>query len=235
MKNIIAGALSNPKSPIPNPWTAQAVLFDLDGTLVDTAPDLGHAANCVRAELNLPPLPEADYRAVASAGARGLLGVALGITPAHADFPRHRDSFLAHYRLHLSRASRLFEGMDEFLRVLEQRGVAWGVMTNKPAWLTDALMQELALDTRAACCISADQVPKAKPAPDGLLHCAARLNLDAADCVYVGDDKRDIDAGRAAGMRTIAADWGYLGDNGPIETWGADAIVKSPAALALCF
>ena len=215
-------------------FSAKAVLFDLDGTLVDTAPDLGHAANCVRAEVGLTPLPEADYRPAASSGARGLLHVALGITPEHADFPRHRDSFLAHYRKHLSRTSRLFDGMDAFLRSLEQRGIRWGVMTNKPSAFTNPLMQELSLAARAACCISADEVPKAKPAPNGLLKCADLLQLSPTDCVYVGDDKRDIDAGRAAGMRTIAADWGYLGGNGPITTWGADLVLQTPDQLTAC-
>lgn len=210
----------------------QAVLFDLDGTLVDTAPDLAYAANCVREELKLPPLPDSAYRPVASAGARGLLFAALGITPEQAEFPQRRDSFLAHYRKHLSRSSRLFPGMDDFLHSLEQRGLRWGVMTNKPSWLTDPLMQQLGLAGRAACCISADQVPRAKPAPDGLLRACALMRLTPDDCVYVGDDKRDVDAARAAGMRSIAADWGYLGSEGPIEHWQADLILKTPAQLA---
>lgn len=210
---------------------AKCVLFDLDGTLVDTAPDLGGAANYVREQLGMPPLPLDGYRPVASAGARGLLGMALGITPDHADFPAHRDIFLNHYRTHLARASRLFAGMDEALRAFEQNGIRWGVMTNKPAWLTKPLMQELNLHTRSSCDISADEVPKPKPAPDGILRACDLLKVSPADCVYVGDDKRDIDAGRAAGMRTIAADWGYLGENGPIESWNADFIASTPADL----
>ncbi|TXH03633.1 MAG: HAD family hydrolase [Nevskiaceae bacterium] len=213
-------------------WRVRGVLFDLDGTLVDTAPDLGGAANHVRAQLGLPPLPLDDYRPVASAGARGLLGKALGIGPDHADFPRHRDAFLAHYRANLSKASRLFDGMDALLRALEAQGIRWGVVTNKPSWLTKPLLEELNLQTRSACDISADEVPRAKPAPDGILRACERLGLAPADGVYVGDDKRDIDAGRAAGMKTVAADWGYLGDNGPITSWGADVIAATPAALA---
>lgn len=209
----------------------QCVLFDLDGTLVDTAPDLGGSANYVREQLGMPPLPIGEYRPAASAGARGLLGKALGIGPDHADFPKHRDTFLAHYRANLSKASRLFDGMDDLLRALEQRGVRWGIVTNKPSWLTKPLLAELNLHTRSACDISADEVPKPKPAPDGILHACALLGLQASDCVYVGDDKRDIDAGRAAGLKTIAADWGYLGDNGPIETWQADVIAATPADL----
>lgn len=211
--------------------TIRCVLFDLDGTLVDTAPDLGGSANYVREQLGMPPLPIQDYRPVASAGARGLLGKALGIAPDHVDFPKHRDTFLEHYRANLSKASRLFDGMDDLLRALEQRGVRWGVVTNKPSWLTKPLMQELKLHTRSACDISADEVPKAKPAPDGILRACELLALSPTQCIYVGDDKRDIDAGHAAGMKTIAADWGYLGDNGPIESWQADAIAATPADL----
>lgn len=215
-------------------FSAQAVLFDLDGTLVDTAPDLGHAADCVRAEVGLSPLSVADYRPVASAGARGLLGVALGIAPDHADFPRHRDSFLAHYRQHLSRASRLFDGMDEFLRALEARGLRWGVVTNKPGWLTRPLMDELQLASRAACVVSGDDTPKPKPAPDSILLACQQIGLAPAQCLYVGDDLRDIVAARAAGMPSIAARWGYLGAGGPIEDWGADTIVDTPAELSRC-
>lgn len=207
------------------------MLFDLDGTLVDTAPDLGHAANLVRESLALPPLPLADYRPVASAGARGLLKTALGIAPEHPDYLRHRDALLEHYRANLSRNSRLFDGMDEVLRTMEARGIRWGVVTNKPSWLTRPLMEELNLAARAAVSISADEVAKPKPAPDSLFKACEVLGLQVADCLYVGDDRRDIDAGRAAGMRTIAADWGYLGDGGPIEAWAADAIARTPADL----
>ncbi|HSW11282.1 MAG TPA: HAD-IA family hydrolase [Solimonas sp.] len=209
----------------------RCMLFDLDGTLVDTAPDLGHAANLVRESLGMAPLPLVDYRPVASAGARGLLKTALGITPEHADFPKHRDAFLDLYRRNLSRHSCLFEGMDEVLRAMEARGIRWGVMTNKPAWLTRPLMEELQLAQRSAVTLSADEVAQPKPAPDGLYKACELLGLAPADCIYVGDDHRDIVAGRAAGMRTIAADWGYLGEGGPIEGWAADAIARQPQDL----
>jgi len=209
----------------------KCMLFDLDGTLVDTAPDLGYAANLVRESLALPPLPLADYRPVASAGARGLLHKALGITPEHPDFPRHRDAFLDHYRRHLSRASRLFDGMDAMLLAMEAQGIRWGVVTNKPSWLTRPLMDELQLSARAAVSISADEVAKPKPAPDSLFKACELLGLTPAECIYVGDDRRDIDAGRAAGMRTVAADWGYLGEGGPVEDWQADAIARQPGEL----
>ena len=210
---------------------AQCVLFDLDGTLVDTAPDLGYAANCVREELGLPPLPVARYRPVASAGARGLLGVALDMKPEDADYPRHRDRFLDLYSQHLSRSSHLFDGLDPVLRGFESAGIRWGVVTNKPGWLTRPLMDELKLAPRAACSISGDDVPRAKPAPDSLLLACTQLQLTPADCVYVGDDLRDIAAARAAGMRSIAVRWGYLGEGGPIESWGADVIIGQPSEL----
>lgn len=210
----------------------KCVLFDLDGTLVDTAPDLGAAANAVRIKLGMEPLPLPHYRPVASAGARGLLKAALDITPDHPDFPAHRDYFLEYYRAHLSKLSVLFDGMPELLAAFEREGVLWGVVTNKPAWLTKPLLEEMNLASRAACAVSGDEVAKAKPAPDSILLACKQMQLDVDDCIYVGDDKRDIDAAKAAGMRSVAADWGYLGDNGSIESWSADIIARSPAELA---
>jgi N-acetyl-D-muramate 6-phosphate phosphatase len=203
----------------------RCVLFDLDGTLVDTAPDLGHAANHVRETLGLAPLPLTD-----SAGARGLLGKALGITPEHPEFDAHRRVFLDRYRAHLADDSRPFDGVAELLAGIEAQGRHWGVMTNKPGWLTRPLLDALALDRRACCAVSADEVPRAKPAPDGLLRAAEVAGVDAAACIYVGDDLRDIDAARAAGMRSIAAAWGYIGET-PLEQWGADLTVDTPGSL----
>lgn len=208
----------------------RGIFFDLDGTLVDTAPDLGGAANAVLAGLGKPPLPLIEYRPVASAGARGLLGKALGITPEHADFPRHRDDFLAHYAQHLADNSPLFEGFETVLARFEALGIAWGVMTNKPKRYTDPLLAALGLSARAAAIVSADEVPAAKPAPDGLLETCARAGLAPADCWYVGDDLRDIVAGRAAGMRTVAAGWGYEGAH-PIASWQADVLIQRPLEL----
>lgn len=210
----------------------KCVLFDLDGTLVDTAPDLGYAANCVRAEAGLPPLPVARYRPFASAGARGLLKIALDLTPEHAGFPAHRESFLAHYRQHLARESRVFDELDPVLRDFEHRGLLWGVVTNKPQWLTEPLMQALKLDTRAACAIGIVEGLLPKPAPDGLLRACRELTLAPQDCFYVGDDRRDIDAARAAGMTSVGAGWGYFGEGGPIESWGADHLAPTPRDLA---
>ncbi|WP_020650418.1 HAD family hydrolase [Solimonas variicoloris] len=204
----------------------RALLFDLDGTLVDTAPDLGDAANRVREELGLAPLPLADYRPVASAGARGLLGLALGITPQHAEYGARVERFLAFYRARLVRHSALFDGMGELLQAIGAAGLRWGVVTNKAAALTLPLLEGLAL--RADCAVSADQVPRPKPAPDSLLRACALLGLPPRACWYIGDDKRDIVAGQAAGMLTIAADWGYLGADGPITSWGAERIAATP-------
>lgn len=210
--------------------TPAAIFFDLDGTLVDTASDLGEAANAVRATLSLPPLPLEGYRPVASAGARGLLGMALGITPEHADFPRHRQLFLDHYEANIAEHSSLFAGMEESLRGFEQAGLPWGVVTNKPKRYTDKLLAALSLSHRCAAIVSADEVPKAKPAPDSLHLACERAGVNAADCIYVGDDLRDIAAGRAAQMRTVAAAWGYEGEHA-IASWDADLTLQTPADL----
>lgn len=213
------------------PGNLRAVLFDLDGTLVDTAPDLGTAANHVRDCAGLAPLPLDEYRPLASAGARGLLYKALGITPEHADFADQRERFLTHYRDHIADASRLFDGIADVLQRCSALGLDWGVVTNKPAWLTRPLLDKLDLARSAACAVSADEVARPKPAPDSLLHACALLGLAPQQCVYVGDDRRDIVAGAAAGMITVAAAWGYLGAEAPIETWGADQVVQTPTDL----
>ena len=211
------------------------MLFDLDGTLVDTAPDLGAAANRVRAELGLPPLPLERYRPVASAGARGLLGVALDLKPDHPDFQARRDSFLAHYASRIALDSRLFPGVSAALEHYEAKRIPWGIVTNKPQWLTDRLLDELRLSRRAAVVIGASDAVKPKPAPDSLLLAARQLKLAPGDCVYVGDDARDVAAARAAAMPVVAAGWGDVGYGEPVESWKADAILKSPDELkGLC-
>lgn len=209
----------------------RAWLFDLDGTLVDTAPDLAAAANHLRIRQGMPALPLAHYRPWASAGARGLIGAALGIQPDDPAFAGLRDDFLAHYRAHLADEAALFPGLDAVLQAFEARGLPWGVVTNKPAWLTRPLMAALGLDRRAAVCVSADEAAAAKPDPAALFLACRRTGLSPADCAYVGDDLRDIKAGRAAGMTTVAVRWGYFGEGGPIETWGADHLIDQPAAL----
>lgn len=212
-------------------FPAQCVLFDLDGTLIDTAPDLAGAANAVRAELDLPPLPLAQYRPAASGGARGLLRVALGIQPGDAEFMTHRQRFIAHYEQHLADGSGLFDGVETLLQNLEARGLRWGIVTNKVRALTDPLLEALQLHTRSACTIAGDDVEHPKPAPDSLYLACTRLGISSATAVYVGDDRRDIVAGRAAGMPTVAAGWGYLGDYPDPASWEPDVIIQTPAEL----
>lgn len=210
----------------------RCVLFDLDGTLVDSAPDLGYAANCVRDEAGLPALPLQDYRHNASNGARGLLGQALGLTPEDARYAAARSSFLAHYRANLTRHSSPFPGIPQLLLQLELSGLQWGIATNKAGWLARPLAQALGFSARAACLVAADEVPRPKPAPDMLHLALQRLQLSSEQVIYVGDDRRDIDAARAANIKSVIAGWGYLGESDPVSGWGASATAQSPAALA---
>lgn len=212
------------------PLTAKAWLFDLDGTLVDTAPDLGQAANHVRKECGLPALPLVDYRPAASSGARGLLKVALDMEPDHAEFPVRRDSLLAFYRANIAVSSKPFPGISELLLALRLKNIKWGVVTNKPGWLTQPLLKELGMAEHAASVVSGDSTPNPKPAPDSLLLACDQISLKPEDCIYVGDDARDITAARNAGMPSVAAAWGYIGQT-QISQWGADIICNSVADL----
>lgn len=204
-----------------------ALLFDLDGTLIDTAADLGHAANVARAARGLPPLPLAQYRHHSSGGARALLKVGMNLLPGDADFEPLREILLCHYRENLAVESALFPGMDALLQMLEAQGTRWGVVTNKPGWLTRPLMDALDLSRRAACIISADDAPRAKPHPDTLMLALAQTGLGPDDAWYVGDDPRDIVAAQAAGMRSVVAGWGYVEESPPVTSWGADLIAHS--------
>jgi 2-phosphoglycolate phosphatase len=205
----------------------KAVLFDLDGTFADTAPDLAYALNVMLAERDLPPVPLEATRPVTSRGARGLLGVGFGMASDHADYLAMRTEFLDIYARNLCRETTLFPGMEELLQKLESRGLAWGIVTNKAEQYAKPLMTLLRLDARCACVIGGDTTPHMKPHPDPLLAAARVLDLAPESCIYVGDDRRDIDAGRAAGMRTIAVNYGYL-DGGEPHKWGADAVVDCP-------
>ncbi len=210
---------------------AEAVLFDLDGTLADTAPDLGTAANKLRAEHRLPPLPLDALRPHTSSGVRGMLRVAFEITPDHHSYPELAERYLAHYQAALCVDTRLFEQMEDVLQQLEAAAIKWGIVTNKPSAYTLPLVTALGLHQRASCIISGDSAPKAKPAPDTLFVACEHADVDATRCIYVGDDLRDIQAGRAAGMRTVAAAWGYLGTDHPIDQWQADHIIQQPMEL----
>jgi phosphoglycolate phosphatase len=207
------------------------VLFDLDGTLADTAPDLAAAANRQRAQRGLEPLPIEQLRPMASYGARGLVGRALGLAPGDAAYEAARLEFLAYYEQALCVHTRLFAGMAETLDRLEAEGRRWGVVTNKASRFTDPLMELLGLNRRAACVVSGDTTPHAKPHPAPLLHALQVCAVAAERGIYVGDDRRDIEAGRAARMRTVIAAYGYLGEAAPTEDWGADHSIDTPPDL----
>lgn len=209
----------------------QAVLFDLDGTLVDSAPDLGAAADKLRTDRGLPPLDLALYRPMAGAGARGMLAVAFGMTPDHPDFSALREEFFANYEQRLTRLTALFEGMDALVEELRGRGLHWGVVTNKSSRFSVPLTRSIALFASAGVLVSGDTTPHTKPHPAPLLEAARRLGVESSRCVYVGDDQRDIVAGRAAGMATVAATYGYLGQAADAGGWGADACIASPWEL----
>jgi phosphoglycolate phosphatase len=202
----------------------RAVLFDLDGTFADTAPDLGRAVNAMRSARGLGPVALSETRRVTSLGARGLLGVGFGIGPEHADFAALREEFLQIYENNLCCDTVLFPGMAELIDRLESDGLRWGIVTNKAERFALPLMQQLGYGTRTACIIGGDTTGHMKPHPAPLLEAAKILELLPAQCVYVGDDERDVKAGNAAGMKTIAVRFGYLNGGNP-DAWGADAVV----------
>ena len=210
-----------------------AVLFDLDGTFADTAPDLGYAVNLMRKARDLPPVPEEKTRPVTSSGARGLLGAGFGITPNHVDFPAMREEFLYLYEANLCRETRLFDGMAELIDALEARAVTWGIVTNKAERFALPLMKLLGYGTRSACVIGGDTTGKMKPHPEPLYAAAKSIDIAPEHCLYVGDDERDILAGRAAGMKTVAVRYGYLNGSDP-AAWGADAVVDTPLKILSC-
>jgi N-acetyl-D-muramate 6-phosphate phosphatase len=214
--------------PLPH---LRAVLFDLDGTLVDSAPDLAHAGNVVRERRGLPALPLADFRPMTGSGARGMLAVALQVSPQDAGFEALKDEFLAAYAACLTERTRVFEAMHPVLDALDQGAVPWGIVTNKAHRFTEPVVQGVQLAQRARVVISGDTTARAKPFPDPLLEAARRLALPAEACLYVGDDLRDVQAGRAAGMSTVAVRWGYLGVGEAIEHWGADHVIDAPDQL----
>ncbi|MBU9148227.1 MULTISPECIES: phosphoglycolate phosphatase [Burkholderia] len=209
----------------------EAVLFDLDGTLADTAPDLAAAVNKMQRVRGLPETPLDALRRLASAGARGLLGGAFGITPETPGYDAMRDEFLANYAADICVQTTLFPGIAEVLDELEARGVRWGIVTNKAMRLTAPLVELLGLASRAACVVGGDTTPHSKPHPAPLLHAAGLLALAPDRIVYVGDDLRDIQAGYAAGMATVAAAYGYCGDGAAPGDWRAQHLVGTTGEL----
>lgn len=209
----------------------QAVFFDLDGTLIDSAPDLGAAADKMRVDRGLSSLPLAHYRPMAGAGARGMLGVAFGLMPEDADFVALREEFFVNYERCMTQNTYAFAGVPELISYLMQLELPWGVVTNKASRFTDPLTRAMALFESARVVISGDTTPHAKPHPEPLLEAARRLAIEPAHCLYVGDDERDIVAGLAAGMGTVAATYGYLGQKADPLQWGAHATINSPCEL----
>jgi phosphoglycolate phosphatase len=208
----------------------KAVLFDLDGTLADTAPDLAYALNLMRRARGMSDVPLTATRPVTSMGARGMLKAGFGVSPDSAEYEPMRLEFLANYDANLCRDTRLFQGMDELLAGLEARGLRWGVVTNKAERFAKPLIEQLGLQSRAACIIGGDTTPHLKPHPASLFAACERLGLPPADCLYVGDDERDILAARAAGMGAVAAAYGYLNGHDPYA-WKADAVIAAPPDL----
>jgi len=209
----------------------RAVLFDLDGTLADSAPDLAGAANELRARRGMAPLPFEQLRPLVGSGARGMVGASLGVAPGHDDYDSLKAEFLDLYEARLLVQTVVFPQVWPVLEVLQAHGLPWGIVTNKALRLAAPLVQGLALGHRSAVLIGGDTTPFAKPRPEPLLEAARRISVDPIDCVYVGDDPRDIQAGRAAGMATLAAAWGYLGAGESVDAWGADGIIDRPNQL----
>ncbi len=212
-----------------SPAAPRAILFDLDGTLADTAPDLAAAVNLLRSVRGLEPTAYEILRPTASAGARGMIGASFGLTPDDEGYLALRDEFFSNYEAAIAVHSRLFDGVPELLAGIEAAGVQWGVVTNKSRRFTDPLLPLIGLG-HAACAISGDTTPHPKPHPAPLLEAASRLKLAPEQCWYVGDDLRDIQAGKAAGMLTIACSWGYCGATDP-SSWQADYLFQQPAEL----
>ena len=209
----------------------RTVLFDLDGTLLDTAPDLAAALNTVLEENRQPTLPFAAIRPVVSHGGIALIKLGFGLPQDDPQFEPLRQRLLTVYRENISRHTILFPGMETVLQAIEQRGLNWGVVTNKPGWLTDPLLKDLQLYDRAACVVSGDTLQERKPHPAPLLHACKLTNRLPAQCLYVGDAQRDIEAGENAGMYTMVALFGYFTEEDRPQDWGATHIIDEPAEL----
>ncbi len=213
------------------PFSPDAVFFDLDGTLADTADDLAAPIHAMRAARGLPQLPGEALRPFTSMGARGLIGKGLGVKPGEAQFEALRDEFLARYERGMLDRTRLFDGMRDVLTALDSADISWGVISNKVERYVRPILAGLGLLERSVCAIGGDTTPHPKPHPAPLLHGASLAQVQASRCVYVGDDPRDIQAGQAASMLTVAAAYGYCGDEAPPEQWGADFVIRDPREL----
>lgn len=213
------------------PEKTTAVLFDLDGTLVDTAPDLADALNATLKHFGRESLPFESIRPEVSHGGIALIRLGFKIEPDDAHFEDYRQFLLDYYKNNLSVNSRLFEGMDELLEQLESSGIPWGVVTNKPSWLTDPLMQQMGMDKRAACIVSGDTCANKKPHPEPIHHACQLAGVSVEHCWYIGDAERDIEAGNAAGCTTVTALFGYIDEDDQPENWQADHLISHPSEI----
>ena len=209
------------------------ILFDLDGTLVDTAPDLGYALNLQLERHGKMPLSDATIRPFASHGSRGLIGLGFGITPNDTNFSTLRDEYLSTYDTVFTRSPVLLPGIAELLQAIENKGLKWGIVTNKPRRFTIGLIKSLGLnlENRAACIVCGDDAPQPKPSPATLLLACSQVGVEPEHCMYVGDAERDVIAGKAAGMKTIVALFGYIDVTDKPNEWGADALLTEPNEL----
>lgn len=207
------------------------IFFDLDGTLVDTAPDLGYALNLQLKKHGKKPLSDAAVRPFASHGSRGLIGLGFGITPADNHFIAMRDEYLSIYDTVFTRSPVLLPGIAALLEVIESKNLRWGIVTNKPRRFTVPLIESMGLHKRAACVVSGDDAPQPKPSPATLLLACDKVGVKPENCIYVGDAERDIQAGKAAGMKTVVALFGYIDVTDKPQAWGADALIQSPVEL----
>jgi len=205
-----------------------AVLFDLDGTLIDSAPDLGAAVDKMRVDRGMSSLPLSHYRPMAGAGARGMIGLAFGFTPEHPEYDALKEEFFRNYEACMTQRTFAFEGVAAMIESLVSRQMPWGVVTNKSKRFAEPLTQAMPLFATSSVVISGDTTPYAKPHPEPLFEAARRLNVDPSRCVYVGDDERDIVAGHAAAMKTVAATYGYLGSRADVVSWQAHAQIDAP-------
>ncbi|MEO8525072.1 MAG: phosphoglycolate phosphatase [Caldimonas sp.] len=212
-----------------------AVLFDLDGTLIDSAPDLAGACNDMRAARGLAPLPFERLRAMVGSGARGMVGTGFAVGPDDEGYIELREEFLRRYELRMTNETQVFPAIAQLLARLAADAIPWGIVTNKAERFAEPLIAALGLADAAGAIVCGDTTPHSKPHPAPLLEAARRMGVSPARCVYVGDDRRDVDAGRAAGMATVVAAWGYLGAGDPPAAWGADAIIDNPGELFALF
>ena len=215
-----------PSRTIIRPFSA--ILFDLDGTLVDTAPDLAFALNTLLEQQGFDSLPYETIRPVASNGSLGLLQLGFGISSEHNDFSSLQQRFIKLYQQNIVRETKLFDGMETVLSCLEKANISWGIVTNKPAFLTGPLVEQLNLTQRASCIVSGDTTPFSKPHPAPMFYACEQINHLPEQCLYVGDHARDIEAGKNANMQTIAALYGYIADGDNPNDWLADSSIEDP-------